>query len=162
MKKLPRLSGWRNWAALAVFLLGLAQVTGYLIGSNPLRGVAAATAASPFPKVFCDLDRIEPFASDFYLTWTNHSNQRIQKKLTPELYQHLRGPYNRRNVYGAALSYAPRLPEQMWRSVFDYGLGPNGSLRKEFGLPEDCDITLRIETRTRGRDDVWLLTPASK
>jgi hypothetical protein len=159
MKNPSRLSGWRNWAALALFLLGIAQVAGYLVGNKPLRGFAAATAASPFPKVFCDLDRIEPFASDFYLNWTNRSGDPIETKLTPELYQHLSGPYNRRNVYGAALSYAPRLPDEIWRSVFNYGLGPNGSLRKEFGLPEYREITLRIETRTRGRNDVWLLAP---
>src|SRR4051812_27364361 len=121
------LRNWRGWATFVLLLLGLTQMTGYFIGSRVLRGVGAASAAAPFPKVFCDLDGIEPFASDFYLVWTNNSNARVERKLTPKLYQQLRGPYNRRNVYGAALSYGPKLPEKMWRSVFDSGLGPNGS-----------------------------------
>jgi len=42
-------------------------MAGYVSGSITLRGIGAATAASPLPKVFSDVDGLETFASAFTL-----------------------------------------------------------------------------------------------
>jgi hypothetical protein len=133
-------------------------MTGYLAGSVPLRGIGAATAASPFPKVFSDVDGLETFASEFTLRYRQPDGTLDETAITPELYGRLAGPYNRRNVYGAALSYAPRLPRELWEAVFCYGLRPEGPLRSELGLGSDVtDLSVTIRTRTRGRNDAWTL-----
>jgi hypothetical protein len=121
------------------------------------------TMMAPFPKVFSDVDGLETFASEFTLHWRDGRGAHAMP-ITPELYSRLRGAYNRRNVYGAALSYAPRLPEPLWRAVFTYAFAPAGPLRREFGLPPDAhDIAVEIRTRTRGRADHWRLeTEATK
>ena len=76
------------------------------------------------------------------------------------IYSRLAGPYNRRNVYGAALSYAPRLPEELWQPVYCYALAPDGPLRRELGLPKRTDrLATEIVTRTRGRTGRWVLQP---
>jgi hypothetical protein len=125
-----------------------------------LRGLGAATAASPLPKVFSDVDSLETFASEFTLRYRKPGRTVVEMAITPELYGRLGGPYNRRNVYGAALSYAPRLPRELWEPVFCYGLGSEGPLRTELGLGSDVtDISVTIRTRTRGRTDVWILEP---
>lgn len=153
--------GWRNWASLALCLVGSAQIAGHFLGSKPLKGLGAATALSPYPKVFSDAEGLETFASQFTLQIMTASGQEIQEPITPELYRRLAGPYNRRNVYGAALSYAPRLPEPLWRAVFCYGLRPGGPLRTELGLPGDAvRISVLIRTKTRGRSGSWLLEDA--
>jgi hypothetical protein len=131
-------------------------MTGYLSGNVTLRGIGAATAASPLPKVFSDVDGLETFASEFTLHYLRPDGTLIEMPITPELYGRLAGPYNRRNVYGAALSYAPRLPRELWEPVFCYGLAPEGPLRTELGVGSCVtDISVTIRTRTRGRSDEW-------
>jgi hypothetical protein len=149
---------WRNRAALAICVVGCLQMTGYVTGSITLRGIGAATAASPLPKVFSDVDGLETFASEFTLHYREPGGTLLDTAITPELYGRLTGPYNRRNVYGAALSYAPRLPRELWEPVFCYGLAPDGPLRAELGLSSAVsDIAVTIRTRTRGRSDAWTL-----
>ncbi|MBI4179232.1 hypothetical protein HY522_07410 [bacterium] len=151
---------WRDAAAVVLLIVGLLQMAGYIAGSKILRGVGAATAASPLPKVFSDVEGLETFASDFEMRVETSSGQQLEISITPELYQHMGGPYNRRNVYGAALSYAPRIPQRLFESVFCSGFGATGPLRKEFGLPEDTQrVSIVIRTKTRGRSDTWLLRP---
>ena len=146
----------RNAAALVVLVIGLLQMAGEALGSRALRGIGAATTAAPFPKVFCDVAGLEAFASKFSLVGETRAGAAFETRITPEVYARVAGPYNRRNAYGAVLSFAPRLPEPMWRSVAQHGLRKDGPLRRELGLPEDvARVRIRIETQTRGRGDVW-------
>jgi hypothetical protein len=152
------LPGWRNVAASAIFAAGLLQMVGEVCGSRALKGLGAATVIAPLPKVFCDVDGLEPFASTFTLLGERRDGTTFETQITPEKYARLEGPYNRRNAYGAALSYAPRLPDAMWRSVAHFGFRNGGRVRKELELPCDLkQLRLRIETKTRGRDDRWEL-----
>ena len=95
------------------------------------------TVISPFPKVFSDVDGIETFASVFELLYTDSQNETQQLKITPDIYFSMEGPYNRRNVYGAALSYGPtpKFPKKLFDVIFTYGLENPGPLKKEFCLP---------------------------
>ena len=146
----------RNAAAVAIVGIGLLQMAGEVCGSRTLKGIGAATLASPAPKVFCDVAGLEAFASTFTLVGETRGGVAFETRITPELYARLSGPYNRRNAYGAALSFAPRLPEPLWRSVAAHGLREGGPLRRELGLPHDlARVRIRIETQTRGRHDVW-------
>lgn len=156
----PRSAGvlWRNVAAAMLGLFGLTQMVGEWIGSKTMRGIGAVSAAAPFPKVFCDLNGLEGFACEFTLLVRMSSGQTNEIPLTAEMYQQLGGPYNRRNVYGAALAGGPILPRPIWEAVFCYGLGTNGPLRRELKLPADAGpVQVRIRTRTRGRNAVWIL-----
>ena len=104
---------------------------------------------------------LETFASEFTLSFQLSNGTKRELPITPELYQRLTGPYNRRNVYGAALAYAPRMPQPLWEAVFCYGLKPGGPLRREFGIPDEAtNVSVRIATKTQGRHDTWTLQPA--
>lgn len=153
--KSPR---WVGWCSISILCLGSLQFVGYLLGSSALRGLGAACGFAPYTKVFSDVDGFETFAASFSLILTADDGEETVVEVTPEFYRQLKGPYNRRNIYGAALSYAPRMPEALWQSVFCYGF--NGPLREEFGIAEDVSkITVVIQTRTQGRDDAWSFTP---
>ncbi len=145
-----------NFAAVVLFAFGLMQIAGYLLNLPVLKGIGAAFLVSPMPKVFSDVNGLETFASEFYLILTFKDGSSDERRLTPEIYAKLRGPYNRRNVYGAALSYAPRLPENLWKPVFQFGF--SGPLREELGLPAGIvRVQVKIVTKTRGRNNVWVL-----
>jgi hypothetical protein len=155
-----RPSRWspRELAALALLALGLVQMAGDVLGVPALVAFGAATVASPRPKVFSDVDGLETFASRFTLSYLDADGVEVRRALTPELYAAVRGPYNRRNVYGAALAYAPRLPDPLWRQVFCHGLAPDGALRDELGVPDDARrVRVGIVTGTRDRTDRWTL-----
>jgi hypothetical protein len=151
---------WRNGAAIALAVLACAQMAGYVTGNRVLRGLGAASAMSPLPKVFSDVDGLETFATTFTLRYRKADGAVVETPITPALYGQLGGPYNRRNVYGAALSYAPRLPEPLWQSVYCHGLAPHGPLRTELGLQGATEISVTIRARTRGRNETWTLEPS--
>lgn len=149
----------RDLAAGLLLVVALSQMVGDALGIRWLRGVGAATVASPLPKVFSDVAGLETFASSFELEVTTTGGT-VTREITPELYGKLEGPYNRRNVYGAALAYAPRLPVELWERVYCYGFAPGGPLREEL-LPEGArNVKIHIVTGTAGRDDQWILEPS--
>lgn len=148
----------RDLGAVLLLIFGLSQMTGDLLGSRVLKGIGAASVVAPCPKVFCDVNGLEGFASSFTLELEDESGGTRTVEITPELYARLRGPYNRRNAYGAVLSFGPKLPQPLWQSVYDYGWKTNGPLRRELGLPNGgSKVSTVIRTRTRGRRDVWKL-----
>ena len=60
--------------------------------------------------------------------------------LTPNVYNGLEGPYNRRNVYGAAIAYGPILASSphtrdMWQSVARFAFCEDKSVITELSLP---------------------------
>lgn len=145
---------WRNAAAGLVLLLGLTQMAGDLLGHRVLKGIGAVSAVAPCPKVFCDMNGFEAFAAEFTITLDQNGATSIP--VTPELYARLKGPYNRRNVYGAAIAAAPLLPEPIRRSVLRYAFAPDGPLRREMQLPEGTGgIGITVREKTRGRHGLW-------
>jgi hypothetical protein len=99
-------------SAMVVVLLtgiGSLQMVGDLAQVPVLKGFGTAFAASPAPKVFTAHKGFETYSARFLLHWTDKQGARHSLELTPEVYRGVAGPYNRRNAYGAALSYAPVL-----------------------------------------------------
>ena len=133
--------------------LGLLQMTGEVLHLPALRGFGAATTASPAPKVFSAVRGLETYSSRFFLEWTNRQGQAQSLALTPEVYARLAGPYNRRNVYGAALAYGPVLAtdprtQPMFRAVSVYAFCGNAPLLKELGVDPTTvmgNIRVRLE-----------------
>lgn len=100
----------REGVALGVMgVLAVAQMVGDLAGVPALKAVAAATGAAPAPKVFSAVRGLETYSTRFSLHWADAEGRERSLELTPDVAARLRGPYNRRNVYGAALAYGPVL-----------------------------------------------------
>jgi hypothetical protein len=150
-----------NSLAIIILAFGLSQFVGGWTGLKPLKGFGASLAMAPYPKVFSDVEGLETFASEFKI-YTKSGEYWSWVKITPEVYGRLQGSYNRRNVYGAAISYGPKLPEKMRREIFSYALKTPGILREELKLPEGESYVVTIETKTRGREDKWILASTEK
>lgn len=119
----------------AVFLvtLGCLTMAGDLASSKSIKGLGLASHASPAPKVFTSHGGFETFSSNFQLSWTDLEGQDHQTTLSRDQYKNLTGPYNRRNAYGAAISYGPVLsanPDtaKMLESVSEYAFCGRGNL----------------------------------
>lgn len=126
---------WRTIATFAILALGSLQILGHAIGSRTVRGLGLATGIAPYPKVFCEAEGYEPFAAKFEIVGTDATGTEQTIPITPERYSQLAGSYNRRNVYGAALAFAPRLPENLRDHLFSQVLAPGSPLPWELDLP---------------------------
>lgn len=137
-------------AAAGLLLLGLMQMTGDLLRLPWLKGLGAATTASPAPKVFSAVKGLETFSTCFYLDWWDRDGVHHSLELTPEIYSRLKGPYNRRNIYGAALAYGPVLASDertrpMLQAVLAYALTGDKPLLRELGIdPAEVAGSVRV------------------
>jgi hypothetical protein len=149
-----------DYRAVTLLVLGLAQIIGAIVGLAPLKGLAAATTASPAPKVFSSVKGLETYSTDFQLAWTTVDGQHETLALTPEVYPRLQGPYNRRNVYGAILAFGPVLhTEELTRPMFDdiagYALCGEAPVLRELGIaPDSVAGALRVEYQPRPGADL--------
>lgn len=147
----------REWTVAAVLIgVGCAQMLGDVLRIPILKGLGAATGASPAPKVFTAQDGFETYANRFFLEWQDAAGSQYALELTPEVYARFRGPYNRRNVYGAVFSYAPvldanPLTRPMFRSVLSRSFCGVSSVLTEIGVPADAGrhaaLRIRLEPR---------------
>lgn len=125
--------------AAVLLIIGSLQMAGDLLQLPALKGLGAATAIAPAPKVFTAVRGMEPYSTRFYLNWTDPRGVAHELLLTPEIYERVAGPYNRRNVYGAALAGGPVLATDerlapMFRGVTNYALCGRAPLLRELGI----------------------------
>jgi len=146
-----------NKGAIFLVVLGLLQMTGDLLEKvvyapvgRVLKGLGAATAAAPAPKVFSSVRGLETYSTRFFIEWTDRAGVEQSLLLTPEIYARLQGPYNRRNVYGAALAYGPVLPDELREPVMRYALCGQAPLLRELGIDPDS-IAGRVRIRYEAR-----------
>lgn len=142
-------------AAAALVAVGSLQMIGDVAQVPALKAAGAITHASPAPKVFTAQSGFETFSSRFYIDWTDTAGAAHTLELTPREYRGVQGPYNRRNAYGAALSYAPVLvanpqTRAMHASVTRYAFCGNAPLLREIGIaPHDVHGPLRVRLEPR-------------
>jgi len=128
-----------TWVAIGLLVLGLAHMTGHLLDLQALRAIAAATNASPAPKVFSAVQGLETYSTTFHVDWTERDGGRRSVRITPEMYARLQGPYNRRNVYGAVLAFGPVMSQHpatapMFQAVLRSALCGDRRILRELGL----------------------------
>lgn len=146
---------FRMWAIGVLALIGFAQMTADVLHVPALKGVAAATGASPAPRVFSAVKGLETFSTRYFIEWIDTAGASHSVEITPERYAHLRGPYNRRNVYGAVLAYGPVLASDprtrsMFNAVSSYALCGEAPLLRELGIPSETgkgSLHIRLQTR---------------
>ena len=153
---------WRSALITALLLLGLAQMLCDLAGWRAGKALAAATLLSPAPRVFSAVRGFETYSARFYLEWEDADGQLARVEFDRSLYSRLRGPYNRRNVYGAAFAYGPILAadphgRRMLDAVGRHAFGGEAPLLLELGLDPS---QMRGELRLRCEPGVGVPDPA--
>jgi len=129
--------------------LGLLQMAADLLHAPRIKAVAAATAASPAPKVFSAVNGLETYSTTFYLEWTDRTGNFHSVPVTPERSSGLRGPYNRRNVFGAVLAYGPVMQTDpalrpMFESVARFALCGTAPMLRELRVDPTQVGALRV------------------
>jgi hypothetical protein len=147
-----------NRAAFGLLLLGLLQMSGDVLEQlglevigRPVKGIGAATTAAPAPKVFSAVRGLETFSTRFFLEWQDQDGRQNTLQITPEVYGRIKGPYNRRNVYGAVLAYGPVLAttertQAMFEAVTHFALCGRRPLAQELGI-EPASVAGAVRVR---------------
>lgn len=143
--------GGVRMAAFFILGVGLLQMAGDLLQLPAVKGLGAATMISPAPKVFTAHKGLETYSAQFILQWKSRDGQSKHRIITPEVYGKVLGPYQRRNVYGAVLSYGPVLAtdpsgQGMFRSVSGFALCGKAPLLREIDIDPttiDGSVTVR-------------------
>jgi hypothetical protein len=146
---------------LLLVALGTAQMFADVLAMPRLKAVFTATQVSPAMKVFTAHQGYETHAARFSITWLDAAGDSRHLAVDPTIYRNVRGPYNRRNVYGAALAYGPLLRTDpklrpMQESVMHYAFCSPGALRSDLGIPRDAaNLTIHVlPTRPTARADL--------
>lgn len=144
----------RSLAAVLLVALGLAQMTGDLLGVPALRGLTAATAASPAPTMFSAVNGYESYSTRIVVEWMDRDRAAHALALTPEVNVRLRGPYTRRNAYGAVVAYGPVLASQpatrpLLDAVARYALCGDAPLLGELGIDPARVTRVRLRLSPR-------------
>jgi hypothetical protein len=117
-----------------VIIIGSLQCIGFVFQSDSIRKLGQLTAASPLPLVFSHFRGLETFSPRFFLRVERDQVAPQEVPITPELDSQLDGPYNRRNLYGAAFAYGAVLQKESERLMVDgilrYGFCKNGPVRE--------------------------------
>lgn len=141
-----------SWLALiGLSVLGTFRTFADLAGAESISALGAMTQVSPAMKVFTAHNGFETFANEFVITINRVDGSHEKIRLNPETYKKLKGPYNRRNAYGATIAYAPLLTtnpqtRQMFEEVTNYAICSPGKLIHEVaGLQPSRLKNVRIE-----------------
>ena len=143
----------KNAPTIFLIVLALAQMVGDVTGLTALRGLAMATAASPAPKVFSAVQGLETYSTRFSIEWRDRAGQQHSLALTPEVYSRMRGPYNRRNAYGAIVAYGPVFASNpatvpLFEGVGRFAFCGQAPLLRELGIdPTTLDGPPRVRLR---------------
>lgn len=163
-----KLSPQQKSNLLSLFILGwgCSAMLGHMLRIPALKGLGLASAAAPYTKVFCQAEdqtdgrKFETFAMDFKLHYRLEDGTDQCMIITPEIYQKMKGPYQRRNVYGAVLAYGPALPEDMRQKTLHYALIAPGAVPEELGLPAGAtNFRIELISTTNDSSNQWSFTP---
>jgi hypothetical protein len=141
--------GYKILASL-LLVLGVTQMAADLIGAPSIKALASATMLSPCPKVFTVHKGLETYSSRFFVEYQDVDGKAHSVEITAVLYGKVKGPYNRRNVYGAILSYGPVLVSDpiarpMFEAAVHYAIGGDGPLLRELGIdPKTINGPVRV------------------
>lgn len=152
---------WKTWLQAATLVgIGCMQLTGDLLGNQTLKGLGALSHASPAPKVFTTQNGYETYSPRFTITTIDAQGGSTSLQLTPQVNAQVRGPYNRRNAYGAAISYGPVLAsnpatQAMFSAAFRYGFCDAKGVAQDIGLPKSTNYRVDIQTTDTATQTRW-------
>lgn len=166
---------FRNLVSFCLLIIGLIQPIGYLFDQPAIRGLGAITTASPLPLVFSAYNGVETYATSFKIDLYFEPilddqgypiNTFRSIDLTKAIYSGIKGPYNRRNVFGVLFSHGPFFVNpglvQLRDHLLRYALCEDGlQLRnREHTLTEDLILDLildraEIKVRSNTQNGTW-------
>ncbi len=144
--------------SLFLITLGTFRPIADLFGLEAVSAVGTALNISPSMKVFTSHNGYETFSSKFFIHLTWNDGLLESHEISHSLYKKLKGPYNRRNVYGAIFSYGPLLitspyTKPMFDNVTQNGFCKSTRLLDELNINRTnrklIKVTIEVQQQTK-------------
>ena len=136
-----------KYNVIAAFLIFLATIKVFadVFNFEKISALAAIINVAPAMKVFTAHKGYETYSSKFTLETRHTDGQVIATKINSKTYAGLKGPYNRRNVYGALIAYGPYLTNKpnthdMWYVMASNAFCGNSSILSELGIENNSGV----------------------
>jgi len=145
---------------LFLLFIGTSNTIGYTQNMQTLTGFGIASCASPRPFVFSVYNGVETFSTEYRIGIHYNNGTTLYCNLDNKIYGSLKGPYNRKNVYGAVLSHGPffNTPEliRIRDEILTWGLCGPAPLAEEFGFGGSISSSLiEVGSKTKGENRTW-------
>ena len=133
-------------AAILLTFFATVRVAADLLDQPAISAGAAVTNLAPAMKVFTAHEGYETYSASFTLNVGFSDGEKVTLPLNQATYAGLRGPYNRRNVYGALIAYGPVLvanpqTRPMWQAMARRGFCGKHSVVAELGLDNSSGVS---------------------
>ena len=148
------------WAVILLFFASI-KVIADVFWLGQISALAAATNVSPAMKVFTAHKGYETYSSTYVLKVAYADNSTDIITLDPKVYSQLKWPYNRRNIYGAAVAYWPILQTnektvKMWESIVKNTFcEQRSSAAFELGFDKDKSVKEVVVSYKNTKDSQW-------
>lgn len=151
-----------------LLITGCISTFGLTINSHTVKYIGFISGSSPLPLVFSAYNGVETFSTEISLHGRFKDGEELNLTMTRELYAKLKGPYNRRNMYGVMFSHGPFFTDpqlvQMRDEVLKHSMcaipgRKSGHLIKEFGYDQELShAIIKIQSKTQGwSDKIWFI-----
>jgi len=153
----------KSFSFVLLVIVGCLHTVAYIHNLPNLKGLAFTTNASPLPLVFSAYNGIETFSTEFELDITFKNGSKTVEQMDHKLYEKLKGPYNRRNMFGIIFSHGPFFDKpnmiKIREQVLYWAMCQPGQLKKEFGYSGELDrVDIIIKSKTKGNEDkLWTM-----
>jgi hypothetical protein len=123
----------------------------HLMGAPRLAVFARSTAASPLPLAFSQPGSLAGFAKELTIELTGPDGNVERRTESSELFAGLPGPYERRIIYGTALTFGPLSPRPLLTAILRFGFCDAGPLAERMGVSYAVhSVALVAESRSTG------------
>lgn len=166
LNKKSRRTPLDNKIIYGLLIIGLLSTIGYILHIPIIRQVGFMTGSSPLPLVFSSYNGHETFSTQFNILAIFNNGYCQNFTLDHKMYGRMKGPYNRKNMYGVLFSHGPffsdpdliELRDEVLRNGFCQIDGRfSGYLPLEFGIKDKLlEMTIIVKSITNGLENKTL------
>lgn len=133
-------------------IIAFGSIIGYIFFMPKVQAISFATAASPLPLVFSVYNGVETFTFNYTDIIINNSSHLDVN----DVYNHIEGPYNYRNVIGAMFAYGPLFEKdtkmyELRQIILKWAICRKNICKNWDLVPQILhNITIDIKSKTRG------------
>lgn len=148
--------------SIFLIIIGMLQITGYVIKSPLLRGLGFSYGASPLPTVFGTVKGVEGFATRHTIHFINKYGAADSLALDKKVFNNLKVSYLLKNAYSIFLAYPHMLKAGQVENGINFLLKEETLQTQFLLLPPVKDSKLESRRLINGRVEIKYYTPSSR
>ena len=143
------------WNVLVIW--GAVNSVAYISHYDGVKAIGFASGSSPLPLVFSAYNGHETYSTGFNIIVNYQDNTTFSSDMNVDMYNRMKGAYNRRNIYGAIFSHGPffDLPNMITirQSILKYAVCDPAPLIHEFQISIKNISNVHVDVFARSKNN---------